>query len=82
MQAMKFNQTPAFCAVGVALIGVVATGCGGINASKSISPLDFLLPGLHLRNDAPVPLAPGATNALAYTQPAIPSSESSTKCLL
>jgi len=23
-----------------------AAGCGGINASKSVSPLDFLMPGL------------------------------------
>jgi len=27
-------------------------GCSGINASKSISPIDFLLPGV-LRNDIP-----------------------------
>jgi len=30
--------------LGVALLGLTA-GCSGINAGKSISPLDFLLPG-------------------------------------
>jgi hypothetical protein len=29
----------------LALLLLVA-GCGGINASKSVSPLDFLLPGV------------------------------------
>jgi len=31
---------------------LLAAGCGGINASKSISPLDFFLPGL-LKADPP-----------------------------
>jgi len=36
-------------------------GCGGINASKSVSPLDFLMPGL-IRYDAPATApAPAAT---------------------
>lgn len=31
----------------VAAFGAVAlTGCGGLSASKSVSPLDFILPGL------------------------------------
>ncbi|HUR45303.1 MAG TPA: hypothetical protein VMZ27_05430 [Candidatus Saccharimonadales bacterium] len=39
-------------------LAIFTTGCGGIRASKSISPLDFLLPGL-LRNDpASGPLSP------------------------
>jgi len=29
-----------------AMLVVVAAGCSGINASKSVSPLDFILPGL------------------------------------
>jgi hypothetical protein len=37
------------------LAATLSTGCSGINASKSISPLDFLLPGLHIRNDPPAP---------------------------
>jgi hypothetical protein len=31
---------------------LLVCGCSGINASHSVSPLDFLLPGI-LRNDAP-----------------------------
>ena len=46
------------------LIVGVNCGCSGINASKSISPLDFLLPGLHLQNDPPKPLIPATTNTL------------------
>jgi len=34
------------------LLVVAATGCSGINASKSISPLDFILPGL-MKADPP-----------------------------
>jgi hypothetical protein len=51
---------------GVVLLGA---GCSGINASKSISPADFLLPGL-LQADPPpahpdqiLPIAEPATNA-------------------
>ena len=33
------------CASCLALL-LLAAGCGGINASKSVSPLDFLMPGL------------------------------------
>jgi len=38
------------------LLAVMAfcAGCSGIHASKSVSPLDFILPGL-IKNDAPVP---------------------------
>jgi hypothetical protein len=42
----------------------VNCGCSGINASKSVSPLDFLLPGLHLQNDPPRPVLPTGTNEL------------------
>jgi len=37
-----------------ALVAVLAlgAGCSGIHASKSISPLDFILPGL-MKNEAP-----------------------------
>ncbi len=33
---------------------VLTTGCGGIHASKSVSPATFLLPGL-IKNDVRVP---------------------------
>jgi hypothetical protein len=54
------------------LLAVVATGCGGIQASKSISPIDFLLPGLHLQNCPPSPVTPDDTNPvplLAHANP-------------
>jgi hypothetical protein len=37
---------------------MATAGCGGINASKSVSPLDFILPGLI--KTAPQPGAPPA----------------------
>jgi len=43
---------------------VLSAGCGGFSATKSVSPLDFLLPGLHLRVDPPQPLVPDSTNTL------------------
>lgn len=45
------------------LIAAVNCGCSGINMTKSVSPLDFLLPGL-LQNDPPGPLIPASTNVL------------------
>ena len=41
----------------VLLMGVIllGSGCSGINASRSFSPLDFLLPGLlHIQNSPQV----------------------------
>jgi len=32
-------------------------GCGGVSASRTVSPLDFLLPGI-IRNDPPQTNAP------------------------
>ena len=49
------------------LLGLVAlanAGCSGINASKSVSPLDFLLPGLHIQNDTPGLTTPNGTPVL------------------
>jgi hypothetical protein len=43
--------------VGLAVV-IVGNGCSGINASRSVSPLDFLLPGLHIQNRPPAPLVP------------------------
>jgi hypothetical protein len=48
----KFFALPLLLA-GPLLLG----GCGGISASRSISPLDFLLPGI-LRADPPQTNAP------------------------
>jgi hypothetical protein len=51
-------------------VGVTAliTGCSGIHASKSVSPLDFILPGL-MKNDAPTP---PANNGIEPPTPTVP----------
>jgi hypothetical protein len=46
-------------------VTALAAGCSGIHASKSISPLDFILPGL-MKNEAP---------ASQEFPPALPSGE-------
>jgi hypothetical protein len=43
-----------FRAVALAGLLFVGGGCSGIRASKSISPLDFILPGL-MQNETPAP---------------------------
>lgn len=43
------------------LLAALAAGCSGINARKSVSPLDFILPGL-LQNSPPPPVIPLQTN--------------------
>jgi hypothetical protein len=37
---------------GAAGLAALLAGCGGISASRSVSPASFLLPGL-IQNDAP-----------------------------
>jgi hypothetical protein len=37
-------------------VALVTSGCGGISATKSVSPLDFIMPGIMKAN-------PPATNA-------------------
>ena len=46
-----------------ASLGVTGAGCSGLSASRSVSPLDFLLPGLHIQNHPTVPILPQETNA-------------------
>jgi len=41
----------------LAALPLLMTGCGGISASRTVSPLDFLLPGI-LRADPPQTNAP------------------------
>jgi hypothetical protein len=53
----RLSPLAAGQALAFALIAVVATGCSGINASKSFSPLDFILPGL-MQNCPPSPTVP------------------------
>ena len=52
------------------LVIALRGGCSGLAVSKSISPLDFLLPGL-LQNDPPAPATQEVTNAVAcrYVSP-------------
>jgi len=46
----------------VVMAAVFGSGCGGLTASKSVSPLDFILPGLMYHTPPPAPPDPGATN--------------------
>jgi len=50
-------------------LALLSGGCGGISGSQSVSPLDFLLPGIIKNNPSPAPNAPEAfpknSNALA-----------------
>jgi hypothetical protein len=51
----------------MALLALGTAGCGGISASKSVSPLDFIMPGI-LKNDAPA----ACTNApVALGEPSV-----------
>jgi len=49
----------------IAIVAVVASlgggGCGGFSASKSLSPLDFILPGLMQNTTPQPPVHDGAT---------------------
>jgi len=58
----------------LAVIALFAAGCSGINASKSVSPLDFFLPGIgsFIKADPACTNAPGAF-------PAIPTEVATTK---
>ena len=59
---------------GASLLGLVAaivTGCSGINAGASVSPLDFLLPGLLQNRPAP-PVIPAETNSTPLLAQASP----------
>lgn len=51
---------------GMALLTLVLTGCGGVQASRSVSPASILLPGL-LQVDPP-------KSAPAHTPPALVNS--------
>jgi len=37
-----------------AALPLIGAGCGGVNASQSVSPASFFLPGI-MKNDAPAP---------------------------
>lgn len=73
---MQIVTCPSPLATGLTLalsfIAVLATGCSGINASKSVSPIDFLLPGLHMQNSPPSPVIPPQTNTVPFLAQARP----------
>jgi hypothetical protein len=64
---VAFAARPSFLSppnvLAFAFIAAAATGCSGINASKSISPLDFILPGL-TEHCPPAPALPIQTNTV------------------
>jgi hypothetical protein len=80
---MKHNQALGLYALVFVLIAVLVTGCSGINASKSVSPIDFLLPGL-MQNSPPPPMIPVQPNAfplLAQARPVLlPLQQHPTSC--
>ena len=51
--------------VGCAILAVCTAGCGGLNAGGSVSPLDFLLPGLIQNRPAPATPPANSTNTVA-----------------
>lgn len=55
----------------LALAGWLSGGCSGINASKSVSPLDFILPGL-IQSRPPSPVIPSETNFVPLLAQASP----------
>jgi hypothetical protein len=44
----------------LAAVALFGAGCGGISASRTVSPLDFFLPGLIKNDVSPVTNAPVA----------------------
>jgi len=42
----------------LAAFPLLMAGCGGISASRTVSPLDFLLPGIIKADPAPAPQNP------------------------
>jgi hypothetical protein len=47
-----------------AMLVLGTAGCGGINASRSVSPLDFILPGLIKTTPSPAEPSGTATNSV------------------
>ena len=59
LAAMKSARSVRLAAAAACLaVAVLSTGCGGVNATGSVSPATFFLPGL--MKAAPVKPAPGA----------------------
>jgi hypothetical protein len=58
------------CLVALTIIGLLGTGCGGVNSGVGVSPASFLLPGLIQHQPEPTsPFdAPVATNNVVVAQ--------------
>lgn len=67
---IEIKQVSARACLLAVLAAVLTAGCSGINASKSVSPLDFILPGLHVQRTTP-PSGPPAPLTLAATEPIV-----------
>jgi hypothetical protein len=70
-------KTVQIAACGTLLL--LVAGCSGINASKSVSPIDFLLPGagnlFHMQNTPPQAV-PDTNNTFAALNPPASSVQS------
>jgi hypothetical protein len=52
-------------------VGLLVSGCGGINSGVGVSPASFLLPGLMMNEPQPAPTSPttlGETNSVVVAQ--------------
>jgi hypothetical protein len=69
---MKLRAWKALSSATLSLPLLGTLGCSGINASHTVSPLDFLLPGaghfLHMQNSPP-PKGPGTNELLIASEP-------------
>ncbi|MSU34501.1 MAG: hypothetical protein EXS36_05225 [Pedosphaera sp.] len=63
---MKFGDLIRCVLMGLAMM-ILTTGCGGLNASGSVSPASFFLPGL-LKKQTPRPPLISTTNTPALAQ--------------
>jgi len=69
MPPLKLNRKIAIGAFSF-ILTLFMTGCSGVNASRSVSPLDFLLPGLVGNKPAPdsKPLPPKTAPGIEVAQ--------------
>lgn len=63
---MKSGKLIQYVLLALAMM-VLTTGCGGVNASGSVSPASFFLPGL-LKKQTPRPPLLSTTNTPALAQ--------------
>jgi hypothetical protein len=59
---MKFMRKTLPLAMLALLVALLGAGCGGISGSGSVSPIDFLMPGI-IKNDRP-PAKPAPVDTL------------------